>query len=97
MNFDRVSFHKKLDQIDCMIDGLSFLFGAYESPERAEEVFTDLHDAYAPVGLITSNLSEEQAKQFVNSENVIIKAIKLDGVDCAVTTYDNYVYRMPEK
>lgn len=97
VNFDIVSFHKRLDTIVCMIDGQQFLFGAYESPERAEEVFLDIHNAYAPVGIITTNLNEAQVEPFIGSENVRMSVVQMDMPDSGITTYDNYVYWMPEK
>ena len=75
----------------------SEVLGAYATPERAMEVFEDIHKAYAPVGIITSNLNEEQAIQFVGSSNVAMNVIQMDEPDMGVATYDNYVYYMPEK
>lgn len=41
----------------------SKLLGVYASPERAKEVFEDIHKAYAPVSNLSDNLTEEQTQQ----------------------------------
>ena len=76
----------------------ALVLGKYESKERAREVFDDIHNAYSPVGLITCALSEEQEAQFIGSENVKQNVVMMpvESKDWVVSTYDNYVYYMPE-
>lgn len=71
--------------------------GFYDSPERAQEIFDDIHNAYAPVYSISDNLSEEQIKALISSENVRVNNIVNVGSDISLTTYDNYVYYMPKE
>lgn len=72
--------------------------GAYASAERTTEVFEDIHRAYAPVYTISDGLTEEQLKaMLIPSQNVMVKNVVNTGNDMCLTTYDNYVYYMPEE
>ena len=74
------------------------VIGRYASQERAAEVFEDIHKAYAPVYSISCNLTEEQIKGiFIQSENVVARNIIDSDGNMNVTTYDQYVYYMPEE
>lgn len=75
----------------------SIVIGQYESSERAAEVFDDIHKAYSPYGLICSDLSDEQIQAFVRSKNLGMPVIKLDNIQCSITTYDSVVYYMPKE
>lgn len=101
-----IEFDKAIIKIECETIIRAFLhsdmdkmvlLGVYDTPERAQEVFNDIHNAYAPVGIISMNLSEEQAAQFIGSQNVKMKHIAMDIPDAVISTYDNYVYYMPEE
>jgi len=71
--------------------------GAYATPERAKEVFEDIHKAFAPVYSISDNLTEEQIKaMLMPSKNVVANNIIHTGPLC-MTTFADYVYYMPEK
>lgn len=72
--------------------------GEYDTQERAIEVFEDIHKAYAPIYSISNGLTEEQIENgFVGSENIVANNIRTESNDYCITTYDNYVYYMPEK
>ena len=71
--------------------------GCYDSPKRAQEVFDDIHKAYAPVYSISDNLSEEQIKALIPSKNVYANNIVNIESDTSLTTYDNYIYYMPKE
>ena len=73
------------------------VLGKYKSQERAREVFNDIHNAYAPVGIITTNLTEEQTKPFIGSANLNMPVIKMDEPGTAISTYNEIVYYMPEE
>lgn len=74
------------------------LLGKYDTPERAKEVFEDIHKAYAPVYSISDKLTEEEiCKMLLPSSNVVANNIINTGSEMCLTTYDNYVYYMPEK
>lgn len=73
------------------------VLGKFASPERAGEVFEDIHNAYASVGLITCALTEE-IKQFIESENVKSRIVMMpEDREWVVDAHDNQVYYMPEK
>lgn len=72
------------------------VLGKYASQERAREVFEDIHKAYAPVGIITTNLTDEQAKEFIGSENLHLRVVKIDDPSAMISTYDSIIYYMPE-
>lgn len=97
LNFDRVYLWMQENIIYANFGNERLVFGAYESEKRAEEVFLDIHKAYAPVGIVATNLSEEQIKAFIGSENVGMNVVCTENPDYEVTTFDNYVYYMPEK
>lgn len=73
------------------------VLGTYQCEERAKEIFIDIHNAYSPVAVITTGLTEEQAKPFIGSENIKTPIIQMDMQDAAITTYENIIYYMPEK
>lgn len=75
----------------------SEVLGAYATPERAREVFEDIHNAYAQVGIITTNLTEEQTKAFIGSVNLHAQVIQMDEPNTGITTYNEVVYYMPEE
>lgn len=74
------------------------LLGVYDTPERAREVFEDMHKAYAPVYSISDKLTEEEVVAMIMpSRNVSAVNIVNAGSEMCLTTYDNYVYYMPEE
>lgn len=75
----------------------TLVLGKYESQERAREVFKDIHNAYAPVGIITTNLTEEQTKAFIGSANLNMPVIKMDEPGVGISTFNETVYYMPEE
>lgn len=76
----------------------SKVLGAYATPERAAEVFEDIHKAYAPVYSISSNLTEDEVRNmFVKSENIAAQNILEFGEGKSITTFNEYIYYMPEK
>lgn len=97
VNFDRVYLWMQENIIYANFGNERLVFGAYASEKRAAEVFLDIHKAYAPVGIVATGISEEQIKPFIGSENVDMKVIMADNPDYEVTTFDNYVYCMPDK
>lgn len=97
VNFDRVYLWMQENIIYADFCNKRLVLGAYVSNGRAAEVFLDIHKAYAPVGIVATNLSEEQIKPFIGSENVGMNVIRTDNPDYEVTTFDNYVYYMPEE
>lgn len=97
VNFDSVIFWWQFEMIYAKIGTENIVFGQYESEERAAEVFLDIHNAYAPVGIIATNLIEAQIEPFIGSDNVSVNIIQMNDLSSEITTYDNYVYWMPEK
>lgn len=97
VNFYNVVLWRQYEMIYAKIDSENIVLGQYESEERAAEVFLDIHNAYAPVGIVTTNLNEEHVKPFIGSDNVQAVIVQMNEPDMGITTYDNYVYWMPEK
>lgn len=95
-DFDQTVFWTQYNVIYAKIGADSIAIGQYESDKRAAEVFDDMHKAYRPYGLICDKLSEDQIQAFVGSKNLRMNVIKMDNMDCSVTTYDSIVYYMPE-
>lgn len=96
VDFDRTVFWTQSNLIYAKIGNENIVFGKYESDKRAAEVFEDMHRAYSPVSLISTNLTEEQVAQFVGSCNVPIKCVEMNEPDVGISTYDSIVYYMPE-
>lgn len=97
VDFDRCEIWMQDNVIYRRIGVNSKVIGIYATPERAVEVFEDIHKAYSPYGLICDKLSEEQVSTFVGSKNVRFPVIYMDDMDCTVTTYDQIVYYMPKE
>ena len=95
-DFDRTVFWVQFEIIYAKIGTESIAIGRYESDRRAAEVFEDMHNAYAPVGIITTNLTDEQAKEFIGSENIHLRVVKIDDPSAMISTYDSVIYYMPE-
>lgn len=99
-DFDRTMFWKQDGVIYAHIvgDTRDRVVGSYKTEERATEVFDDIHKAYAPVYSISNGLNEEQvASMIVPSKNIMATNILNTGPDMCLTTFDNYVYYMPEE
>lgn len=98
IDFDWTVFWVQLEVIYAKIGTESIAIGQYESDKRAAEVFEDMHKAYAPVYSISDGLTDEQiAAMIIPSSNIKAKNIVNSGSDISLTTYDNYVYYMPEE
>ena len=95
-DFDRTVFLVQFKKIYAKIGTESIAIGQYESDRRAAEVFEDMHNAYAPVGIITTNLTDEQTKEFIGSENIHLRVVKIDDPSATISTYDSVIYYMPE-
>lgn len=97
INFDSTYIWKQCSVIYAQIRDKTIALGSFETDERAQEVFMDIHNAYSPVNLITVNMTEEQAQAFVGSGNVSAKAVSLDNTDSEITLMQTGIYYMPEK
>lgn len=99
VDFDRTIFWKQNNVIYGKIDDDSnILFGNYKSNERATEVFSDMHTAYSPVYSISDALTEDQIREMlIKSKNIVANNIINAGRDSWISTFDNYVYYMPEE
>lgn len=98
VDFDRCEIWTQNNVIHRRVGNDSKIIGVYETEERAKEVFEDIHKAYAPVYSISDKLTEEEVKAMIMpSRNVSAVNIINTGSEMCLTTYDNYVYYMPEK
>ncbi len=98
IDFERCEIWKQDNIIYRRVNIDSLPIGIYATTERASEVFEDIHKAYAPVYSISDGLTEEQLKaMIIPSKNVIVNNIVNTGAEMCLTTYDNYVYYMPEE
>ena len=70
--------------------------GMYDSEARCKEIFNDIHKAYAPVNIVSTNLTQEQVAQFVQSSNVYAKCIEMNVPESSITIFDERNYQMPE-
>lgn len=97
-DFDRTEFRTSYECISATFDGRTFVIGKYATPERAAEVFMDMHKAYAPVQVVCTNMDEKQVSALVSaSQNTPIRCVEMDDPRMAITVFDNLVYYMPEK
>lgn len=97
-DFDRTVFGTNYECISATVYGRTLVIGKYATPERAAEVFMDMHKAYAPVQVVCTNMDEKQVSALVASaQNAPIRCVEMDDPRMAVTVFDNLVYYMPEK
>lgn len=97
-DFDRTVFWTQYNLIYAKVGVESFPIGSYKSNERASEVFMDMHNAYAPVYSISDAFTEDQIREMlIKSKNIVVNNITNAGQDAYITTFDNYVYLMPEE
>ena len=97
-DFDRTVFWRQYNVVYAKIGSESTAIGKYESDERAAEVFEDMHRAYAPVYSISDGLSKDQIESMIiTSKNVVARNVLNAGQNMYITTFDNYVYYMPEE
>lgn len=97
-DFDRTEFRTSYECISATFDGRTFVIGKYATPERAAEVFMDMHKAYAPVQVVCTNMDEKKFSALVAaSQNAPIRCVEMDDPRMAVTVFDSLVYYMPEK
>lgn len=97
-DFDRTVFWTQSSCIYAKVGTESILIGRYATEERAAEVFEDIHKAYAPVCSFSNGLTEEQVAAMLQpSKNVAATHFLNTGSEMYLTTYDNYVYYMPEE
>lgn len=73
------------------------VLGRYGDEKRAKEVFEDIHNAYAPVYSVSSNMEPEEIMEFVGSMNVKSNNIAYFDDNSSITTYGEYVYYMPDE
>lgn len=97
VDFQKSMIYLSGDHIIVQFEEERHNFGRYSSEQRAKEVFQDMHNAYAPVGIVSTNLNVEQCAQFIGSENVPMKIIQMNEPNTGITTYENYIYYMPEE
>lgn len=98
IDFDRCEIWTQRNVIYRRVGRDSLPIGVYATTERAQEVFEDIHKAYAPVYSISDKLTEEEVKAMIMpSRNVSAVNIVNTGAEMCLTTYDNYVYCMPEE
>lgn len=96
-DFDHTVIWMQYSCIYAKLGAESILIGKYSTDKRAEKVFEDMHSAYAPVGIITTNLTEDQAAAFIGSCNTKVNVVQMNDENAGISTYDNYVYYMPEE
>lgn len=97
INFDHYEIWVQGEAVYRRTKGENALLGVYATPQRAEEVFEDIHKAYAPVYSISDKLTDEEITNMIMpSKNVAANNIT-NVSDVCLTTYDNYVYYMPKK
>lgn len=68
------------------------VIGNYESEERVATVFQDIHSAYSPDGILSTNISENQVSQLIGLSNVKIMYIAMNEPTNSITTWENYIY-----
>lgn len=97
-DFDRTVFITNYECISATFDGRTLVIGKYATPERAAEVFMDMHKAYAPVQVVCTNMDEKQVSALVAaSKNAPIRCAEMNDPRMAATVFDNLVYYMPDK
>lgn len=97
-DFDRASFLRQENYISALFAGENryILIGRYETEERAEEVFKEMHNAYNGYGYL---FEKGVMKVQDNLEMVPFVERKIGETVKRVPVYagEHYVYYMPEE
>lgn len=97
-NFDRTVFWRQSDVIYAKIGGESIAIGKYQSGERAEEVFEDMHRAYSSLPLLFQNVDiSEDLQQKLKEWGTNCIVAKLPDESQKVEQIGNAVYYIPEE
>lgn len=77
--------------------GVRDVLGRYETPERAKEVFKEMHHALAPF-MVCNNvkLTEELLKE-IRKAGIQHGISVVDGESQKIEIISPFIYRMPEK
>lgn len=99
-NFDNLTVWINNTVIQCSIGSEKFCLGSYKTPERAAEVFEEMHKAYTGMPLLFKNINItdddfRQMASMINKTNIIAIADKTDLA--TVTEIQTIVYQMPEE
>ena len=97
-DFDRASFLRKENYISALIAGENryILIGRYETEERAEEVFEDMHKAYNGYGyLFEKGIMKVQDN--IVPVPIVERNIGEKVKRVPVYAGEHYVYYMPEE
>ena len=97
IDFDSVHIWQENRCICATVSGKNIVLGCYADDRRADKVFTDIHSAYSPVDIITTNLSEEQAKVFIGSSNILSRVVQMDNLESGIVLMHTGIYYMPDK
>lgn len=97
VEFGNGIIHIIRNSIEFLSDNRAVMLGNYKSQERAREVFEDIHNAFAPVYSASNGLSEEGVQAFIGSENIKSKNLINTGTEMCITTFNDFVYYMPEE
>ena len=99
-DLDRTMFYRQERYISALTSGDNryILIGLYETEERAEEVFEDMHKAYSDMPLIFQNINPsenfEQALKEMNHRAIITV---LPDEPMKIEQINNSVYYMPKE
>lgn len=72
----------------------SMVLGKY-TPKRAQEVFQDIHNVYAPVDMVFINAMPDE--ELLKNMGRDIKGIIINGENASVDVRSETVYYMPEE
>ena len=97
INFDNCEVYIDGECICTNSHGVRDVLGRYETPERAKEVFEEMHHALMPV-MVCNNveLTEEHLEEIRKAGiQHVISAV--DEESAKIETVSPLIYRMPEK
>lgn len=77
-DFDRTEFRTSYECISATFDGRTFVIGKYATPERAAEVFMDMHKAYAPVQVVCTNMDENKSRISCSITKYTVRCVKME-------------------
>lgn len=97
-DFDRTVFWRQSDVIYAKIGCESIAIGKYQSPERAAEVFDDMHRAYSSLPLLFQNVDiSEDLQQKLKEWGTNCIVARLPDASQKVEQIGNAVYYIPEE
>ena len=97
INIDNFEFYIDGECICTSSRGVRDVLGRYETPERAKEVFEEMHHALTPVMVCNNVELTEKLLKEIRKAGIQHGISVVDGESPKIEIIYPFIYRMPEK